>query len=307
MKATVNVTGVGNVFVSIESHSVNPDLVRVRVSQAVDRHYVRRQAFPQLRVDQRAAYSDAYNLFWCSQSDAIKILDDAKAEVKFAVGHEKNALNAHIQHLEVEIDEARLRRKWLEGAEPKIKPSYSCATYFATHSQLGSLGVPVGLALPGSPGGPARKANFVNSVGRKCSIYRADSFWPGTFRVEIEKVKERSAKKADETLVKLEAAPKNVIEFQTKRAESLDFAVSALRVPLRLTDPGYDYAKDTKAAYLNEVEAAIARLRAILLQGTVVGEGPAAQIAARRADLAKQDMKLQGFLRIVHSSTGRAS
>lgn len=306
MKAVVNGTAGQGAADCCKSEIPNPDAVRVWLTERIYEHFEYRGAFPGLRHGSRSAWNGIYSLHWCDQATALAVLQDAKGQLVAAKGWMKNALHALIRGLESEIDEARFRRKWLEGAAPKsLHISERSRKYVATHSQLGALEVPPDLPLPGTLGGPARKATFQNAAGMRCTVLRADRIWSGCFFVNIEVPPKPRPAAEDEELDKLRSAPQTAAKFLEGRLRALEMASAIFPVVVGSSStPGFSFSAETISRFQSEVSASFARLRSVLERGEVVGDGPQQMIRERQAVLAKQDRKLQGFLRIVHSGPG---
>ena len=309
MKAVVNGTAGQEAADRFKCGAPSPDAVRVWLTDRLYDHFEGRGAFPDLRHESRSGCSGIYNLHWCDQVTALTILQDVKYQLSTAKGWTKNAIHAFIRSLESEIDEARFRRKWLEGAAPKsLHISERSRKYVATRSQLGALEVPPDLPLPGTIGGPARKATFKNAAGMRCTVLKADRTWPSCFFVNIEVPPKPRPAAEDEVLDKLRSAPQTAVGFIEARLRALEMASAIFPVVVDSSNtPGFAFSAGTLERFESEVVASLARLRSILERGEVVGDGPQSMIRDRQAALAKRDRKLQGFLRIVRSSPGGRS
>lgn len=285
--------------------SRDPKLIKVMVSHTLWADLRARSIFDELAQTPSTELSGGFWVHWCEKDFAQRLLDDARVRVLAAAGHLIKTYRSFVERLEVEIEEARIRTSWLQSDKPRsLGISARHQRYVCTTAQLQQLDVPPTLQLPGLPGGPKMKSTYVDRHGRPCVVLRADKVWPGTFFVEVKTEPQREITESDARLEKLKAAPQSPESFIKARLKALDMAAGFFPI---VTDPGsnlgYAFSAKTNQLFLSEVVASFARMRAILERGEVIGEGPLQLLNTRRAELAKQDRKLQGFLRLVHTST----
>lgn len=287
----------------------DPKLIKIMVSHTLWADLQERVVFGELAQTPSTELSGGFWVHWCERDFARRLLEDAKARQLTASGHLIKTYRSFIERLEAEMDEATVRPGWLQSDKPRsLAISVWHQRFVCTTTQLKHLDAPTDLKLPGMPGGPKMKATFVDSQGRRCVVLRADKVWPGTFFVEVKTEPHRETAESDDRLEKLKAAPQSPDSFIKARLKALDMAEGVFQI---IIDPGvslgYAFSSNTNQLFQREVIASFARLRAILERGEVVGEGPLPLLNTRRSELAKQDRKLQGFLRLVHTSTKGAA
>lgn len=195
--ANVGSTGTAGAAGAPSSEYPDPALVRIGLTVALERLYVRQGAFPWFRNTSATEFgTGAAGIHYITRQQAKALLADAEVRVELARWQEKNTYNSLIKHLKEALKDAAIRPTLLKAPAPfgQRETSYSVEV-LGTKQQLQDAGIGVGDAFPGELGGPERRLCTLDvRRGQVVNVYRAWGEWPGVYRVVIAKEQDTKAK-----------------------------------------------------------------------------------------------------------------
>lgn len=206
------------------STSFRADLIRVSISRRIEADYKERSVFPLLRrpVDQEG--SSTSSVHWCTPDEVGLLIRDATERGQQVSGVLQAAYTNFVKALRQAERDSLKYREGLSGNEPFGAMDHCDSRWvYVVPPQFCKVDLPESLKLPGSPGGPPKRASYRNREGRLCFVTRAFRLHPQAYRVTItyskEEARERLAKyyaerEAERNLPKYKSAE----DFRDKKA-----------------------------------------------------------------------------------------
>lgn len=258
------------VRIDLGSRHLSPDLIRVATSRRIEIDYESRCVFPRLRRSPDKAGSSTATAHWCTPAMVEAILADARVRREQLKGANQAAYTTFINATEFAVKESKKRLDWLSGTDPMpCREDCHCRSVYVIPRQFESVEMPTDLKLPGSPGGPPRRATYRDSEGRLCSVAQAFHLWPNAYQVTITftdaERRDRQAKDAEKQRQK-ESGPayKTAEEFRDSTVRWFS-AFAKGSVPYPRQDSTYEY----DPAVLSAVTQKIQEAEALLLTGKI--------------------------------------
>lgn len=278
------------------------DLIRVATGRSIELDYEVRSVFPTLRRPPERAGGSAATEHWCTPAEVGAILADARMRREELKGRPQAAYTTFIKATEFAVKAAKERYEWLSGNSPMLR--MECCSARSVHvipSQFASVDLPADLKLPGSPGGPPRRATYRDRAGRLCSVSRAFHLWPQAYKVTIyftkEEVRERRRIQEEKEKQEKNSRPayRSVEEYRS-RSVSWFAAFAKGAVPYPHPTSSYEY----DPAVLSAVRQKIQEAEALLLTGRI-----STRSAPSKTEIDAPARRT--VLRLVHSTPGATS
>lgn len=279
------------------------DLTRVTISRRIEADYKERAAFPLLRRPASQEESSLSAVHWVTPDTLDELLQDANERRQKVKGGLQGAYTNFITVLEQSAKEALKYRDWLSGNEPMVSvDGYDSRRVYVVPHQFNRVDLPPTLKLPGTPGGPPKRASYRDREGRLCYVTRAFHLSPQAYVVTINFTKEvardrRAKQEAEKEAEKSRPKYKSAEDFRDNRAHYFS-ALAMFGLPCPEKNCHYEFEPSVLEAVRRKVQEAECLLRSgrviTVKANAVPATSPAPVHAAQRLKT----------LRLVHSSTG---
>lgn len=283
------------------------DLIRVATSRRIETDYEQRAVFPLLRRPSEKAGSSTATEHWCTPAMVEAILSDARVRREQLKGASQAAYTTFIRATEIAVEESKKRIEWLSGTSPMLRwEDITYRSVYVIPSQFASIDLPADLKLPGSHGGPERRATYRDRAGRLCSVARAFHMWPTAYQVSFNFTKEEVAQrraKSEAERAESEKGPTYASAEEYRNTKTRYFACLAeAAVPDMNDNSGYRFDPELLMLVRQKIKEAeylllSARVLASPMTTATLAEEPTTTTIAKRG----------GVLRLVHSSSAVAS
>lgn len=160
------------------------DAARVRVNLTIERDFIARGVFPELRFANAAEGSSGGSFHYVDPVVAAALLFDARQQYAAAERSRKKTFRGWLDELELAIDKAARRPAQHASAWPECVYGCSRESWRGTRQQLRALGIVHDGPWPGEPGGAKRVLHTEDGRGWHVRITRADAW--GLFSLEID-------------------------------------------------------------------------------------------------------------------------
>jgi hypothetical protein len=242
-----------------DSKSPGLDDVIVWLTFTVERDYVQRAVFPNLRREMAVAERAGAYLFYLTTRESTALLKDAESRREHSTGPVRHAFSNLTKRLDGARNDAKGRKNFLQSSQPvcEYKSEYS-ERWVGTKQQLAAIGIHLDGPWPGEPGGNRRwvkvydPRGYPTSLSKRCGtwgIYKAYIDVPHTVRKNAEEAKQAEALRA-QAQAELKEMPTSEGEFRRSEVRSIREVLAQKIDARQWARHGYSWPEESVGALL---------------------------------------------------------
>lgn len=282
------------------------DLTRVTISRRIEVDYKDRAVFHQLRRHIDHEWSSLSSVHWCTPEEVAALIQDAHERRQRVKGVLQAAYTNYLKALREAEKDSQRYRDGLSGTEPFGESvCLDSRRVYVVPPQFDKVDLPEDLKLPGSPGGPPKRASYRDREGRLCFVTRAFYLHPQAYQVTIIFSKEEARERLAKYEAEREAARKlpkyaSAEDYRDKKAHFFS-ALALAGLPSKEDNCDFTFEPSVLEAVRQRVQEAECLLRSARVV-KLETRGAASPTSASLPAAARPSA-----LRLVHSATGTTS
>jgi hypothetical protein len=240
---------------------------------------------------------------WCTPDEVAALIADATERRQHCRGVLQAAYTNHVKALgQAEKDSLRYR-DGLSGTEPfGASDCPESRRVYVVPPQFCKVDLPEDLKLPGSPGGPPKRASYRDRDGRLCFVTRAFNLHPQAYQVTVTFSKEEARERRAKYDAEREAARnlpkyKSAEDYRDKKAHFF-CALATAGLPSKEENCSFAFEPSVVEAVRRKVQEAECLLRSARIVKLE------AKDVASLSQAPLQAAARPNALRLVHSAAG---
>lgn len=274
------------------------DLTRVTINRRIEADYKDRAVFRQFGRPVDHEWSSLSSVHWCTPDEVAALIHDANERRQHVKGVLQAAYTNYLKALRQAEKESHQYRDGLSGTEPfGASEWHDSRRVYVVPPQFCKVDLPEDLKLPGSPGGPPKRASYRDREGRLCFVTRAFRLHPQAYQVTITFSKEEARKRlalyeADREAAKTRPKYNSAEDYKEKKSHCFA-TLATIGLPGKEENCDFAFEPSVLEAVRRKVQEA-----ECLLRSARIVKSESTEVAS------PSPTQRPNTLRLVHSATG---